>query len=213
MKTVIIMVRHGFSSSNEKHTFTGSMESPLTETGRKQAEMAAEYLEKYKIDKIYSSDLSRAYDTAVPIAKSHNLEIIKNKKLREIDAGDWENRKFSDLAVTYKAQYDLWLSDIGKCCPENGETVEEFYNRIKTEAYKIAEENKGKTVCLATHATPIRVMKCEAVKAYLNGMKDVKWSPNASISIFEYENGELTLTHDGITEHLGEFVTALPKNV
>lgn len=213
MKTVIIMVRHGFSSSNEKQTFTGSMESPLTETGRKQAEMAAEYLEKYKIDKIYSSDLSRAYDTAVPIAKSHNLEIIKNKKLREIDAGDWENKTFESIMDTYGEQYDLWMNDISKACPPNGETVKEFYNRIKNEVYKLVSENEGKTICIATHATPIRVMKCEAVKAYLNGMKDVKWSPNASISIFEYENGELTLTHDGITEHLGEFVTALPKNV
>ena len=213
MKTVIIMVRHGFSDSNEKQTFTGSTDAPLTETGKKQAELTAEYLKKYKIDKIYASDLSRAYDTAVPIAKSHNLEIIKNKKLQEIYAGDWENKRFEELMGTYSKQYSLWLNDIGKCKPENGETVADFYSRIKNEVYRLIEENEGKIICLATHATPVRVMKCEAVKEYLEGMCNVKWCPNASISIFEYENGELQLVKDGITEHLGEFVTSLPKNV
>jgi len=104
MKTTIIMVRHGFSISNELKRFTGNIDSPLNELGKKQAEMAAEYLKDFKINKIYSSDLCRAYDTAELIAMYHNLEVMKDKKLREIYAGEWENKTFEYIASVYNEQ-------------------------------------------------------------------------------------------------------------
>ena len=84
MKTTVIMVRHGESESNKKNVFTGQQNTPLTELGIKQAALAAEALKNVHIDKIYASDLTRAYNTGLPIAKSHGLEIEKNENLREI---------------------------------------------------------------------------------------------------------------------------------
>ena len=62
--TTLILVRHGQSESNLKHIFCGQTDVKLTEKGHAQAKKTAEYIIKnYKIDKIYSSDLQRAYDT------------------------------------------------------------------------------------------------------------------------------------------------------
>lgn len=213
MKTTIIMVRHGFSIFNELKRFTGNVDSPLNELGKKQAEKAAGYLKDFNIHKIYSSDLCRAYDTAELIAMHHKLEVIKDKKLREIYAGEWENKTFEYIASVYNEQYALWRNNINMCCPEGGETVKDFYKRIKEAVFDIIDENRGKTVCIVTHATPIRVMKSEAVKEYLKGMNNVGWCPNASINIFEYENGEFSLIEDGVTEFLNECITELPSNI
>ena len=207
------MVRHGYSVCNERKRFTGNINSPLNDMGKQQAELAADYLEHFEIDSIYSSDLCRAYDTAFAIAKRHSLKVISDINLREINAGKWEDRTFDYISSTYPIQYELWRNDINKCCPEGGEAVKDFYVRIKNAVYKIIEQNQGKTICIVTHATPIRVMKCEALKEYLCGMNNVAWCPNASINIFEYENGVITLKEDGITDFLHNCITELPSNI
>lgn len=213
MRTVLIAVRHGYSITNFTNTFAGSLDAPLNEQGIKQAELSGEYLKKYKIDKIYSSDLKRAYNTALPIAKLHNLEIIKTKELREIFAGDWEGKTYCELKEKYPHQYDAWMGDIGNCEPENGETVKDFFNRIKNAVFDIAEKNEGKTVCIVTHAFPIRVMKTISMGKDASQMNDIEWCANASISIFEYENNSLKLIEYGITDHLGDNVTVIPKSI
>ena len=73
MKTKLIVVRHGYSVTNVTNTFAGNLDVELNEIGIMQAEKAGEYLKKYKIDKIYSSDLVRAYKTALPIAEKQLL--------------------------------------------------------------------------------------------------------------------------------------------
>ena len=86
MKTTLLLIRHGFSTSNEDATLTGQSDAPLTPLGRLQGDAASRYLlEKYKIDAVYSSDLSRAVDTAklaIP-----GCEPIQLPLLREISIG------------------------------------------------------------------------------------------------------------------------------
>ena len=211
MKTTLIVVRHGNSVTNVTNTFSGHLDVELNERGIQQAELSGLYLRKYKIDKIYSSDLSRAYNTALPIAKLHDLEIVKTKELREVFAGDWEGVTYQEVQSKYPHQYNLWMNDVGRCEPENGEKVKDFFERIKEAVFDIAENNKGKTVCIITHATPIKVLKTISEGKDVYGMNDVEWCANASISIFEYENNNLELVEYGKVEHLGDNVTVIPK--
>ena len=87
-------------------------------------------------------------------------EVISDRNLREIYAGEWEGKKFSELPGLYEKTYGVWLSDIGRSHPDGGESVSELYERIIGEVRKIARENMGKTVLIATHATPIRCIAC-----------------------------------------------------
>ena len=76
--TRIILVRHGQSEANANFIFAGHSDFPLTEFGHAQAKLVAEYLAKNeKIDAIYSSDLKRAYYTAVPTSELLGIEIVK----------------------------------------------------------------------------------------------------------------------------------------
>ena len=78
--TKFIVVRHGNSLSNIDKTFTGHIDAPLSEVGVEQAKLVSNYiLSEYKVDKVFSSDLSRAVDTIKPFAQKVNLEIIKEK--------------------------------------------------------------------------------------------------------------------------------------
>lgn len=213
MKTTLILVRHGFSVSNDQKFFTGNMDIPLTQKGVLQAERCAEYLKDFPIDKIFSSDLSRAMDTAAPIAKIAQLSVQPDRSLREIFAGEWEGVPFTELEKRFEDSYRTWKENIGCAVCDGGESVQAFAGRILDGVTKIARANEGKTVLIATHATPIRVLCTVSTGLPISEMASVPWVANASISIFEYENGAFSLVRKDITDHLGDMKTGLPKNV
>lgn len=213
MKTRLILVRHGYSESNQSRFFTGKTDVMLTKIGQQQAKRAAEYLSSEHIDKIYSSTLSRAYQTGIAIADIQGLDVIPDPQLCEIFGGKWEGQPFERLADISAESYDNWMNNLYQCqCPD-GESVKDFFERILNAVTRIAEENAGKCVCLATHATPIRVISCCALGLKPQKIHDVPWSPNASINIIDYENGKFSFVSRDITEHLTGLETNLPSNI
>ena len=117
----LYLIRHGESLGNKTRTYLGHTDLDLSEKGYMQAECASRYiLSNLKIDKIYSSDLIRAYNTVLPVAKALNLEITTDKDLREIYAGYWENQKYEYLMEKYADTYNSWLTDIGNAKCDGG---------------------------------------------------------------------------------------------
>ena len=212
--TKFILVRHGQSEANKQGLFAGISDFPLSELGLIQAEKTAEYIVKnHKIDIIYSSDLKRAYSTAIPASRLTGIEIIPDTRLREISAGKWEGMKFEDIAEKFPLDRDIWRYDIANSRPTNGESVRELAARILARLTEIGEENSGKTVLITSHATPIRSMQALWQTGDLETMKDIDWVPNASVTVAEYENGKFTLTLVGEDEHLSSLSTKLPPTV
>lgn len=212
MECKLLFVRHGQSLGNLNGVFLGVTDLDLSPLGYSQAECTAEYLKLVHIDAIYSSDLLRAYNTSLPTAKNHNLSVIKSQKLREIYAGDWENKKFDSLITDYPDTYGLWKSDIGKSRAKNGESVVEVQNRVVEEVTKIAEQNLGKTVAIFTHATPIRTFFCYAYGQTIDYMKEMHWVSNASVSEAIYKDGKFTAICYGYDDFMNNIKTELPKN-
>ena len=101
--TTFYIVRHGQSELNTQHRLQGHIDSPLTEKGVKDAALVAKKLKKMQFDKIYSSDLGRAFRTAYLIAKDLGFsdEIETNSGLREINYGDFAFQKFPYVFSKY----------------------------------------------------------------------------------------------------------------
>ncbi len=211
--TELILIRHGESLGNMVHKFLGHTDLDLSPTGYKQAELVYKYLKNKKIDAIYSSDLIRAYNTIKPTADALRIQIIKSKNLREIYAGDWEGKLFDDLCIEYKEEFNIWKTDIGNAKCVNGESVENLSKRIYAEVEKIARENDGKTVVIATHATPIRCLTAKWQGIDLCDMKNIGWTKNAGMVFAKFSDGDFEIIKKDFLEHLGETVTMLPNNV
>ena len=208
MKTKIYLVRHGQSLGNLQDRFIGFTDIALTDLGRQQAEMAADYLQNIHLDAIYSSDLQRAYNTACATAARKGLPITKTEKMREVNGGDWEGQTFSELATLYPEDFSVWCNDFKNCCCTNGESVAQLQARIVAEVRRIAEENPGKSVAIFCHATPIRVFAIHCRNDWT-----LPYATNASTTVAESENGEFTLVEYRIDHYMGDLVTALPENV
>lgn len=212
--TRLILIRHGESEANRNSFFAGQMDVELLKKGEGQAKRAAEYIsENYNVKKVYASDLKRAYRTGQIIADTIGVEIIKNQSFREIYAGKWQGESFDNLVEKYADDYSVWLNDIGNSCCTDGESVKELGQRVLKALLKVAEENEGTDIVIATHATPIRVTECVLSGRQLSEMKDVPWVPNASITEVLYETGNLKLGNVGISEYLMDLKTEFAANV
>lgn len=208
MKTTIYLIRHGQSVGNLKDQFMGHTDTPLTDLGLRQAEMAAAYLKNIHLDAIYSSDLQRAYNTACATAKLKNMPVIKTEKMREIYGGQWETVKFPELHDRFPEDFGTWHNDFRNCRCTGGESVLEMQARIVAEVRRIAEENPGKAVAIFCHATPIRVFRI-----HCEGDWNTPYPSNASTTVAEYENGAFKLLQYSVDHYMGDLVTALPEDV
>lgn len=210
MATKIYLIRHGESVANQEDVFLGHTDLDLTEKGRRQAEKTAVFLKEIPVDVIYSSDLKRAYHTALATAEAKGLPVITDRELREIYAGDWENKSFKELMEEFCESFDLWIENIGSAYCDNGETVKELQKRFVNAVERIAKENDGKTVLIFTHATPVRVFGAYAAGLQEERMKEIPWPGNASVTSAEYESGRFKLIWYSRNDFLGEIATELP---
>ena len=215
--TRLILIRHGQSEANKQNKFAGQTDVPLTELGVLQAKCAAEYLVKHeKIDKIYSSDLQRARNTALPTSILTGIPIIDARELREICAGIWEGRPVSEIEVEYEEEFRTWRKDYANARLPGGESVQEVYERVVPFVKRVAKENDGLTLLFASHASPIRAVECNSQGFGWERMSDVHFVNNSAISIFEYDpqNDSIILIERNITDHLNpEMMSYIPKGL
>lgn len=212
--TKILMVRHGQSEANNLDIFAGNYDIELTELGHKQAQCTAKFIaENYKVDKVYASDLKRAFKTAEYIADEFGLQVITEKNFREISAGKWEAVKFDDIEEKYAEDWHIWRNDIGNSRCTEGESVKELAKRVCSTLEKVAIENEGKTIVVGTHATPVRAAQCVFGGFSLDEMQSIPWASNASVTELVYKNGEITVVKASVDGHLTGLKSQLPANV
>lgn len=212
--TTLLLIRHGQSRANLEKFFAGNMDVPLTDQGLLQAQKTADYIaSEYSVDAVYCSDLCRAFDTGAVIAAKVNVTPLAERALREIDAGQWTGIAFSVLETTFSDSYTVWQNDIGNSHPVGGESVKDLAGRVSTVLYQIAEANPGKTVVVATHATPIRATQWKLSGKDISHMKEIPWVSNASITELFYENGHFRLGKVSWDGHLEGLKSSFPANV
>lgn len=213
--TRILLIRHGESEANQKDIFAGHLDVALSEKGLEQARLTAEYVANtYKVDKVYSSDLKRAFLTGKTIADRLGLDITPTKEMREVQAGKWDGMVFNEIVKVYPDDFKRWTSDIGNARCTDGESVMELAERVMKELNRIADENEGKTVLVASHATPIRVAVTSVEhKGDITLMNSVPWVSNASVSVLEKDKGDWRVVSLSEDKHLASLRTALPDNV
>lgn len=211
--TRLVLIRHGQSMANLERRFAGHINVELSELGLKQAEKTADFvINSYHVDRIYSSDLKRAYKTARALANKLEMPVFVTRGMREIDAGEWEGRDFTEL-LQNSEDYRHWREDVGSARPTGGESTAELYERIYRVICNIAEKNDGNTVVIATHATPIRVLETRISGRGMAHMKNIPWVTNASVTELIYDDGKLYAVHISLDEHLKELSSTLPASV
>ena len=146
--TTILLARHGETDWNREGRWQGWADPPLNEQGRSQARELAEQLRSTPFDAVYSSDLARAYETAVIVAAPHGMPVIGDAGLREIDVGSWSGLTRAELQARFP---DGDRPD--------GETRDQHRERVHAAVERIARANLGRRILIVTHGGTMRALR------------------------------------------------------
>lgn len=212
-KTVIFLERHGQSIGNAKREFLGHTDKDLSELGYVQAARTADFLKEEKIDAIYSSDLIRAYNTAVPHAEMRGLAINKSERLRELYAGAWEGMRVEDIISKYPHEFlDEWKENFGLSTIPEGENVQSGAVRFYDEVLKIAKREEGKRVLITAHAAVIRGFWGKITKTAPDALAAAfDYPTNASVSVLYFDGEGLIPGEYSHDAHLSDIAAKIPN--
>jgi probable phosphoglycerate mutase len=118
---LLVMLRHGQTEFNADTRMQGQLDTQLSELGRAQAVAAAEVLGKRQPLLIVSSDLRRAYDTAVVLGERTGLPVRVDTRLRETHLGDWQGMTHAQIDAEVPGARLAWRED-ASWSPHGGES-------------------------------------------------------------------------------------------
>jgi broad specificity phosphatase PhoE len=160
--TTILLTRHGETDWNREKRWQGLADPALNERGREQAKALAHELEAVPLGAIYSSDLRRAYETALVVANRKGMAVTPLRELREIDVGSWTGLSHDEVEERFPDAYTEVKTRTGRGW-EGGETYAELVGRVLEAVRRIAHEHPDDTVLLVTHSGPIRTVRAHAL--------------------------------------------------
>jgi 2,3-bisphosphoglycerate-dependent phosphoglycerate mutase len=158
--TLVILARHGESDWNAAGRYQGHADRPLTGRGRLQAEELAARLAKVPLDAVYSSDLMRARDTALPVAEAHGLGVDTLPELREVDVGSWSGLTREEAQQRFPEGFRRWLR--WELAWEDGESYEAMGARVVDAVCRVAARHPGGSILVVSHGGSIRAVHAAA---------------------------------------------------
>lgn len=165
--TRLIAVRHGETAWNVDTRIQGQLDIGLNATGLWQAQRVGQALADEDIGAIYASDLSRAWQTALEIARPHGLAVQPEPRLRERAFGRFEGMSFAEIEATLPEQARRWRERDPEFEPEGGESLLVFRDRVTQVAAELAARHPGQLVALVAHGGVMDVLYRAATRQEL----------------------------------------------
>jgi 2,3-bisphosphoglycerate-dependent phosphoglycerate mutase len=203
--TRITAIRHGETAWNVDNRIQGQLDIGLNAKGQWQAERAGEVLASADIDTIYSSDLWRAYGTALAVAKPHGLNVLTDEGLRERGFGEFQGKTFTEIEKQYPEQAVLWTKRVPDFSPSGGESLLQFRERVMQCVQALAEQNIGKHIVMVSHGGVMDVLYRAATALDLQAARTWKLS-NAAINRLLWNGEHFTLVGWADTAHIDNAV-------
>lgn len=178
---LLFMIRHGETEGNVQKLFYSQLDMPLTGKGIQQAIAIRPVLEKYKFDRVYASDLSRAMATAGLILPG--CEPIPVPQLRECQMGWIDGHTHAEIIGKYG-----YLNDHYE--PFGGESPEDMCRRVREFLHMLEADPCDKAIAVAHSGTMKAMMR---IALGMECQTSNLLSTNCNIAVFRYENDRWSL--------------------
>jgi broad specificity phosphatase PhoE len=157
----VLLLRHGQSVWNVQERWQGHGNPSLTELGRAQARQAAARLASAGIERILSSDLARAFETAEIVAAALGLALERDALWRERDIGIWTGLKREEIAARWPAEYAHFRSHDANARPGGGESDAMLRARAHEALAALRARHPSARVLVVTHRGIARMLAPE----------------------------------------------------
>lgn len=167
--STVLLMRHGETAWNREKRIMGDLDVALSDQGRTQCSEAAALLAGFGIDRIVTSPLRRAAETAGIVASSLGLPVTSDPRLVEVRFGDWQGKTYEEVAAD--PRYRAFASDPVAIATPGGETVSTVQGR-GLEALSAVRE--GECVLFVTHGDIIRTLLCHFLATPLGQYRRIR---------------------------------------
>ena len=205
MLTIFYFIRHGESLANREFRLCGHADFDLTERGWEQARCTAQLFREIPVDAVLSSDLLRAFHTAQAVADLKGLTVEQDAGFREIFVGPWEGRLETEVAAQDGQALAAWRANLTHV--SGGESIAQLYDRVRASLDAAATRYAGKSIVVATHATPIRLLSCVLSGRPLSQAAQIPPVSNGAVTKILWDGEEYRLEGAALDGHLGDLAT------
>lgn len=158
--TELLLVRHGETLWNNQTRFQGHTDVPLSQRGWNEAQCLAERLAGERVTAIYSSDLTRARDTAEIVARRLDKPVNIDSRLKEMALGEWQGMTYAEVRRRY-------FGDVGPSVvypidnpPLGGESLRQLQVRLLDGINSIVARHSDERLVIVTHGACLRALAC-----------------------------------------------------
>lgn len=149
--TILWLIRHGQTDWNIEGRYQGQADMPLNAAGLAQAQSLAEQLSNEHFDAIYSSDLQRAKQTGSALADKLGIPMQYDRRLREINQGEWEGQLVSEIIKHYGPEFKIRRLNPEIARAPGGESVSEVALRLTAAIDDISRAHPQGKVLVISH--------------------------------------------------------------
>jgi len=200
MITTVVLVRHGETAWNVEGRIQGHLDISLNPLGLAQAAAVGKRLAGERFDAIYSSDLQRAYSTALPAA-GDAARIVREPRLRERHLGVLQGLNGEEALERHPGAWSAFKSRDPEAALEGGESLGEFARRTVDFVEEARLRHAGGRALIVTHGGLLDAAYRHATGMPLSKPRDFPIY-NASINVLSHDGRAWRVDAWGDVSHL-----------
>jgi alpha-ribazole phosphatase len=159
MTTRLLLIRHGAPHDDGRGRCYGSLDIGLSDVGRRQSEALAARLEDAPISLVVSSPRARAKETAATLGRDARID----QRLRELDFGALEGRRFEEIEREQPDLYRRWMTEPTRVRFPGGEGFEDVRSRTAAAISELVNSSGDGAIAVVTHAGVVRAALADAL--------------------------------------------------
>ena len=200
--TRLLFIRHGETDWNRQQRFQGQIDVPLNDAGLAQAARLGQRLASDSHDLLLCSDLTRAQQTAAPLARAWGLQPLLVPGLREQFFGDWEGLDVPTIKAQHGALWPQWLQHDGDfSLPGGGESLRQFHARVMAAVQQVVAQHAGRRLVIVTHGGVLDMLWRSAQGLPISGLRTCD-IPNTGLNQLRWTGGQLLIERWADAAHL-----------
>lgn len=161
--TRVVLVRHAETEESARGRCYGRLDVQLSPLGLRQAQALAASLADIALAAVYASRLSRALDTARPIAAAQGLEPVVLAALGELDFGEVEGLSYDEIEAERPELFRAWMDDPARVIFPGGESLADLRARVLPALAELRARHDREAVAVVAHGGVVRVVLAEAL--------------------------------------------------
>lgn len=198
----LILIRHAETAHNAGGVVQGRADIPLSDLGRRQAEALAATLRREPIAALYSSPLSRARDTAQPLARELGIDITVEPDLQEMDIGEMEGLSSAEMRGQFPGFLRIWAGPDGPTTPmPGGERLIDVQDRAWAVIERLKAQHETETVAAVSHNFVILSLTCRAIGMPLGSFRRLRHGVTGRTTI-DFRPERTIILSQNVTCHL-----------